>query len=527
MYQGNERLRGAYEKHGYTAEEIKEFIKCESNFLYFCEKYCKILSLDANALVPFQPYQYQKEFAEMIIDNKFSIGKLPRQSGKSTILAALITWYTMFTDMHTTLIAAHVHRTAIEIMSRVKEIIENLPTFLQKGVMKWNELVIEFENGSRVVSSATTPAAARGLSINFLLLDEFAFVEGNIADKFYTSVYPTISSGKNTKMVIISTPNGMNHFHKLWIDAENGRSEFKHKDIHWSDVPGRDEEWKKKQVSNIGESKFFQEFEAAFVGGENTLISPHVLSSIAYFKPIDERDNESLKIFKGPDINGMYFITVDCAEGVGGDSSAFVVFDVSKYPIEVVAHYNSNTIANVLFPGIIHNLARHYNDATILVETNSVGLQCVDILFEEYEYENLLGCIPNGKMGQKLTNFSAKGKGLKISNVVKRIGCSNLKSHIELRKLLINSHDILHQLSNFVADGANYSASEGNHDDLVSCLVTFAWCLTQPFFKGYVENGIRDVFSEQIENIENDLVPAGFYSGTFDEEEDMDFWRLT
>lgn len=524
MYNGNVLLKPANFVYSYTKEDLEEYLKCEVDFIYFCKKYCKILNLNAGALILFDPYEYQIDMAKIIIENKFFIGKLPRQSGKSTILAAIVAWYTIFKDRHTTLISAHKHVTAIEIMSKVKEIIENLPWFLQPGVRIWNQLELELENGSRVISTATSEGAARGYAINFLLLDEFAFVEGNIAEKFYTSVYPTISSGTETKLCIISTPNGMNHFYKMWRDAEDGRSEYKHKEINWWDVPGRDEEWKKQQISNIGESKFYQEFEAQFIGGEHTLISPHILSSLAYFDPVDIKENGHLKIIRQPDKNGMYFMTVDCSEGNGGDPSAFIVFDISKYPIEVVAHYSNADIANTLFPGIIYNVARHYNDSTILIETNSVGLQCADILFEEYEYENLLGCIPNGKMGQKLTNFSIRGKGLKMSSVVKKIGCSNLKSHIEMRKIQVNSWDIITELSNFINEANTYRASEGNHDDLAMCLVSFAWALTQPFMKSFIEHGIRDVFDDNIEQIENDLIPAGFYSETFNDD-DLQLWR--
>lgn len=524
MYNGNPLLKPANFQYHYSNDEIKEYIKCEDDFLYFCTKYCLILNLDAGKLVPFQPYPYQVDMADMIINNKFFLGKLPRQSGKSTIMAALIAWYTVFKDRHTTLIAAHKHDTAIEIMGRVKEIIENLPWFLQPGVIMWNQLEVAFENGSRIKSAATSEGAARGLSINFLLLDEFAFVDGTIADKFYTSVYPTISSGKNTKLCIISTPNGMNHFYKMCRDAEDQRSDFKYKEIHWSDVPGRDEAWKQIQISNIGESKFFQEFAAEFVGGEHTLISPYILSSIAYFNPIDMREEDHLKIFREPDKNASYFIMVDCSEGLGKDSNAFVVFDISKFPIHVVAHYSNPNISNILLPGIIYNVARHYNDATILVEINKYGTEVTDILFEEFEYDNLLGCMPNGKMGQKLTNFSAKGKGIKVSTATKRVGCSNLKSYIENRKIQVNSWDIIQELSNFVAEGNSYAATEGNHDDLCMCLVNFAWCLTQPFMKSMMDHGIREVFEDQLSEIENTLVPAGYFSETFDDE-DLELWR--
>lgn len=509
MHNGNPNLRGQFESIEYTQEQLEEYLKCRDDFFYFCENYCYIRS--GTNIVKFIPYDYQKELVKDILSNKFSLAKMSRQSGKSTILSALITWFVIFEENYEVLIAAHVHKQAIEIMGRCKTIIENLPLWLQDGIVKWNELEIVLENNSKITSSATTKNAARGRSPTFILLDEFAFVDTNIANEFYNSIYPTLSAPTNTKakLVIISTPNGMNHFYKLAVDAKSKKNNFKYNEINWNDVPGRDDAFREKTIKDVGLDRWEQEFECIFLGGEDALISPGILKRIVFDDPLETLDNGCLKVFKRPRQDNTYMMTVDPSRGKGIDSSAIVVFNVSKYPIEVVAHYRDPNISNIIFPGYINRLGKIYNDAACLVEINDSGGQVADMLFDEFEYVNLLGCIPDGRNGQKLKGYGIKGKGLKQSQVTKRVGCSNLKSLIDLNKIVINSFDIVSELSNFVRKDNSYGASTGNHDDLVMCLVIMAWITQQPFFKNYVELGMKDVFANEFDDIDNDMLPLG------------------
>lgn len=515
-YNGNPNLRQANSVIELTQEQIDEYIKCSVDFNYFCETYCKIL-VPGQGFQPFIMRPFQKEMAEIIINNRFFIGVLPRQSGKSTILGAICTWLIIFNSNYTVFIAAQDHKTSIEITTKVKDMVEYLPHWLKPGTSKWNELGIELDNNSRVLSSATTKKTGRGFAINFLLLDEFAFVEPNIANEFYTGIYATISATNTQKMAIISTPNGMNLFYDLWQKANKNKGmkdTFVPYTIKWNDIPGRDEDFKLKTIANIGENRWSQEFECRFLGGEDTLISPDFLENINIEDPIEVHYKETLKIFKAPIPGHNYFITVDVSRAKGLDASAFTVVDVTAYPFEVVCHYVDAEIQNLLFPSLINKIGRLYNEAAILVEINDNGQQVADLLFEEWEYPNLLGCAVKGRIGQVLTTFGPRTKGLKTSVSTKRVGCANLKTLIETRKLNINSFDILRELTNFVLRGTSYESDKGSHDDLVMCLVNFAWASQQIFFKNYVQLGIREVYAEEFNEIES--LPLGICVNNYD-----------
>jgi hypothetical protein len=523
-YNGNPNLRQANSVIQFTREELKEYVKCKNDFHYFCEKYCKILVL-GKGFQPFLLRDYQKEMSQIIIDNRFFIGVLPRQSGKSTVLGALCAWYVIFNDSYTVFIAAQDHKTSIEITSKVKDIIEYLPHWLKPGTVKWNEGGIELDNNSRVMSSATTKKTGRGFAIDFLLLDEFAFVEPNIADDFFTGIYATISSTNTTKMAIISTPNGMNLFYDLWQKANNNTelpNSFIPYTISWKDVPGRDETFRNETIAKIGENRWMQEFECKFLGGESTLISPDILQDITTMDPIEKHYSDALKFFKAPVKGNNYFITVDVSRGKGIDSSAFIVVDITRYPFEVVCHYSDPNIQNLLFPSVINKIAMLYNEASVLVEINDNGQQIADLLFEEWEYPNILGCVVKGRIGQLLTAFGPRSKGIKTSASTKRVGCANLKTLIETRKLKINSFDIVRELSNFILQGESYGADKGLHDDLVMCLVNFAWASQQLYFRNYVQLGLKDIYIEEIEQIES--LPFGVCITDYDE---TDNFRLS
>ena len=371
-YLGNPNLKKVNTPVEYTKEQIIEFQKCEKDPIYFMETYMKIVSLD-EGLVPFKMYDFQKHIVRTIHDNRFTICKLPRQSGKSTTTVSYLLHYALFNPNSNIAILANKSSTARDILGRVQLAYENLPKWLQQGVINWNKGNIELENKSQIVAAATSSSAIRGGSYNIIFLDEFAFVPPNIAEMFFSSVYPTISSGTKTKMIIVSTPYGMNQFYKLWSDAENKKNDYVPIEVHWSEVPGRDEEWKENTIRNTSPEQFQQEFECEFLGSVNTLISPAKIKNMVFKTP--KTSNAGLDVYEDPVKGKTYTITVDVARGVSRDYSAFIVTDVSQMPFNIVAKYRNNDIKPLLFPHTIDQVAKAYNHAHVLVETNDLGQQ--------------------------------------------------------------------------------------------------------------------------------------------------------
>ena len=510
-YLGNPNLKKVNTPVEYTKEQIIEFQKCEKDPIYFMETYMKIVSLD-EGLVPFKMYDFQKHIVRTIHDNRFTICKLPRQSGKSTTTVSYLLHYALFNPNSNIAILANKSSTARDILGRVQLAYENLPKWLQQGVINWNKGNIELENKSQIVAAATSSSAIRGGSYNIIFLDEFAFVPPNIAEMFFSSVYPTISSGTKTKMIIVSTPYGMNQFYKLWSDAENKKNDYVPIEVHWSEVPGRDEEWKEKTIRNTSPEQFQQEFECEFLGSVNTLISPAKIKNMVFKTP--KTSNAGLDVYEDPVKGKTYTITVDVARGVSKDYSAFIVTDVSQMPFNIVAKYRNNDIKPLLFPHTIDQVAKAYNHAHILVETNDLGQQIAEALQFELEYDNLLMTTNRGRSGQILgAGFSGRGAGfgVKMTKQIKKIGCANIKTLIESDKIHINDFNIVEEMSTFVKRGQSWQAEEGNTDDLMMCLVIFGWLSNQPFFKEMTDTNARQMlYEEQQALIEQDMAPFGF-----------------
>jgi len=398
-YLANPLLKRAYVQLEWTAEQVQEVIKCAQDINYFIKNYVKIISLD-EGLINFDMYEFQESMAELIAENRFSVIKTCRQAGKTTTSAAVILWHILFNDDYTVAILANKLTTAREILSRVQRAYENLPKWLQQGVMTWNKTSIELENGSKIIASSTASSAIRGYSINFLYLDEFAFVPRNIQDDFFTSVYPTIISGTNTKVVITSTPNGFDLFYKIWTNSVENRNEYVNFSVNWWDVPGRDEKWRDKTIANTSEDQFRQEFEAEFIGSSNTLIAPSVLRAMTFKTPVSSYYEGSLNVYEEPVQDRAYFCVADTSRGVGIDSSAFIIVDVTEIPYKVVAAYKNNTIAPIVYPEVIYNVVKSYGDAFTLVEINDNGQQIADILANDLEYENIIYTTMQGRGGQ-------------------------------------------------------------------------------------------------------------------------------
>tara|TARA_Y100001970_G_scaffold99692_2_gene125343 strand:- start:1546 stop:3195 length:1650 start_codon:yes stop_codon:yes gene_type:complete len=530
IYLGNPNLKKANVATNFTPKQVKEFIKCSKDPIYFIKKYIKIVSLD-EGVIPFNLYDFQETMVNRFHEKRFNIAKLPRQSGKSTVVTSYLLWYVIFNPNVNVAILANKAATAREMLGRLQLSYENLPKWMQQGIIGWNKGSVELENGSRLLAASTSASAVRGMSFNVIFLDEFAFVPNNIAEQFFSSVYPTISSGKSTKVIIISTPHGMNMFYKLWHDAERGTNEYTHTEVHWSQVPGRDAEWKEQTIRNTSEQQFRVEFECEFLGSVDTLISASKLRALAYDDPITS--NKGLDVYEDPIPEHNYTITVDVARGIDGDYSAFTVFDTTTIPYKLVAKYRNNTIKPLIFPDIIVEVAKGYNEAYILIEVNDVGAQVADIVQYDLEYENLLMCAMRGRAGQVVGQGFSGGKvqlGVKMSSTVKKIGCSNLKGLVEDDKILINDYDTIAELTTFIQKGQSWQAEEGCHDDIAMCLVLFAWLSVQDYFKELHDNDVRKrMYEEQREAIDADMAPFGFISDGMDDEsfvdEDGDRWH--
>ena len=513
VYLGNPNLKKANTPHEFTEEQIIEFLKCKEDPVFFARNYIKIVSLD-EGLVPFSLYDFQEKLINRFHENRFNICKMPRQTGKSTTCVSYLLHYAVFNDNVNIAILANKASTARDLLGRLQLAYENLHSWMQQGIIAWNKGSLELENGSKISANSTSSSAVRGGSYNVIFLDEFAFIPNHIADDFFASVYPTITSGQSTKVIIVSTPRGMNHFYRLWHDAEKGKSEYVPTDVHWSEVPGRDAEWKEQTIANTSEQQFKIEFECEFLGSVNTLINPTKLKTLVYEDPT--KRNKGLDIYKPPEEDRNYLITIDVARGIGGDYSAFIVYDITEFPYKVVAKYRNNEIKPMLFPNIIFDVARGYNQSFILIEINDIGDQVANILHFDLEYENLLMCSMRGRSGQIVgAGFSGKKSqlGVRMTAAVKKLGCSNLKTLLEDDKLLVCDYDIISELTTFTQKHNSFEAEEGCNDDLAMCLVIFAWLVAQDYFKEMTDNDVRKrIYEDQKNQIEQDMAPFGFVS---------------
>ena len=511
VYRDNPNLKRANVQIQYTKEQVQEYAKCMEDPVYFTETYIKIVSLD-EGLIPFKLYEFQRQMMWTFHTERFTICKLPRQSGKSTTIIAYLLHYCLFNPTVSVAILANKAVTARDLLSRLQLAYEHLPDWLQQGVMTWNKGSLELENGSKILASSTSASAVRGGSYNIIFLDEFAYVPNNIAAQFLSSVYPTISSGKESKVMMVSTPNGMNMFYKIWNDAENGNNTYIPIEVHWSEIPGRDKAWQEETIKNIGEEQFQTEFDCSFLGSSNTLIHTQKLSALSHSTPLT--DNAGLKVYEKPNPECAYVITVDVSRGINSDYSAFVVMDVSEIPYKQVAVYRDNEIKPMQFPLIIHKVAKAYNLAYVMIEVNDIGAQVADAMQFDMEYDNLVMTTQHGRNGQIAGGgFSGKKAqlGVRTTKALKKVGCSNLKTLMEDDKLLVCDFDTIAELSSFVVKGQSYEGSDGNTDDLVMCLVLFAWLTDQTYFKELTNLDIRrQLWSEKQNLVDQDMAPFGF-----------------
>jgi len=517
IYLGNPNLKKANVAQEFTQEQIEEFMRCAADPVYFAKTYMKIVSLD-EGLVQFSPYDFQEKLIKNFHENRFNICKMPRQTGKSTTSVSYLLHYVVFNDSVNVGILANKAATARDLLGRLQTAYENLPKWMQQGIISWNKGSLELENGSKILAASTSASAVRGMSFNILFLDEFAFVPNHIAEAFFSSVYPTITSGKTTKVIMVSTPHGMNHFYRYWHDAERGKNEYIPTDVHWSQVPGRDDEWRRQTIANTSEQQFKIEFECEFLGSVDTLISPSKLRTLVYENPITR--NAGLDVYENPVKGHDYLMTVDVARGVSEDYSAFVLVDITEFPHKIVGKYRNNEIKPMIFPNLIWEVAKKYNNAFIMCEVNDIGDQVASILNFDLEYENLLMCSMRGRAGQVVgQGFSGKKTqlGVKMSKTVKKIGSLNLKTLIEADKIVFKDYEIISELTTFIQKANSFEAEEGCNDDLAMCLVIYAWLVQNDYFKELTDQDVRKrLYEEQKNQIEQDMAPFGFMDDGLD-----------
>lgn len=520
-YLGNPLLKGSHVQIEFSKEQLAEYLKCSEDPIYFAEKYMKIVTVD-EGLVPLTLYDFQKEIMRSVFDNRFTICKIPRQSGKTTVLLACILHYVLFNPNYRAAILANKLKTATGIMDRVKVAYENLPKWLQQGIVEWNKTSVQLENGSSIVCSSTSSSAVRGSSYNFLLLDEFAFVPDQIAEEFFSSVYPTISSGNTTKTVIVSTPNGLNLFYKMWTNAKNKKSEFVPVEAFWWQVPGRTEKFKQMTIANTSERQWMSEYECEFLGSQETLVKPSKIASLVFQTPLRESE-DGLAVYENAIPGHIYAACVDTSRAIGLDYHAMTVIDVTSIPYKIVAKYRNNTLPSPILPNLIRSVLSKYNEAYCLIEINDTGQQVADILKDELEYDNVITISIKGKKGQKVGEGFGGARvynGIKMSSQVKKMGCAVFKEMVETDKIILNDFDIIAELSTYILKSGSYEASEGYNDDLMATLIMFGWLTTQEYFKELVSLDVRKrLFEEKLRKLEDELTPFGFFA---DADDDMD-----
>jgi len=497
-YLGNINVKRDGVNEDWTPKKLSEYKKCMKDPAYFCKKYVKVIHLD-RGLVPFDLYPYQEQMFKHFEDNRFSIVLACRQSGKSISSVGYLLWYALFHPEKTIAVLANKGATAREMLQRVTLMLENLPFFLQPGCKALNKGSIEFSNNSRIVAAATSGSSIRGMSVNLLFLDEFAFVEN--AAEFYTSTYPVVSSGKDTKVIITSTANGIgNTYHKIWEGAVQKVNEYKPFRVDWWDVPGRDEKWKKQTIANTSQIQFDQEFGNTFYGTGNTLIEGQTLLDLRAREPISLLEGGFMKVYEQPRKDHEYIMTVDVAQGRGQDYSTFTLFDVSVRPFRQVARYRNNQMSPILYPNILYKYATLYNEAYVVIENNDQGMMVCVGLYQDLEYENI----------HLESAVKANAIGIRMDKKVKRIGCSGIKDMIEGGKLDIVDEETIMEISTFVSKGTSFEASDGNHDDLMMNLVMFGYFVSTQSFMDQTNVNIKELlFEQRMKEIEDDVPPFG------------------
>lgn len=520
-YNGNPNLPKAYTKYNWTQAQVQEYIKCKDDPVYFAETYFKIVHVD-HGIIPFKLYEFQREAVEAFKHTRKLVINASRQVGKTSIATVIILHYALFNDSKKIALLANKADMAQEILSRIQLAYEYLPSWLKCGVAEWNKRRVEFDNGSIILAAASSASSIRGNSVSMLYIDEMAFIEN--WEEFSASVLPTMSSGTETKMIFTSTPNGLNHFFHYCDGAKLKTNGFTYIEVPWYKVPGRTEVWKEEILGTINHDlqKFAVEYECEFSGSSGTLISGACLKTLFPSQPVKILSGYGCNIYEEPVVGNRYFIVVDVSRGKGLDYSAFQIIDTTTVPYRQVCTFRNNMITPTDYAGFIFRMAKHYNEAYVLVEINDIGGQVSDLLYDDYEYENVLSTESHGRGGKRVSGGFGKSvdRGIRTTKTVKAVGCSMLKLLIEQKKLLVNDKETISELNTFSAKAKSYEAEQGKHDDLVMGLVLFAWLSQDTFFNEINDDNILQHLRDRTaQEMDDDMVPFGI---RFDAADDYD-----
>jgi len=423
----------------FTPDMVKELSRCANDIVYFCEKYVTIIHPIKGEMI-IKLYPFQKEMIKAMAENRFSIFCCGRQLGKSTCACIYLLWYALFNPTKTVAILANKQSTAASLIGDIKKAYAMLPAWMKPGVIKYDQLEIGFENDSRIFARATSADALRGESVSLMLADEFAFVPQEIAEDFWVSNFPTLSTGGS--VVVVSTPNGTaGKFYQLWTNAvTNKDSKWKHMKVSWESHPDRDAAWKEAQLQALGKIKFAQEHSVSFTGSAYTLIDGDTLSKLKSLDPVFYPE-EGYYMWVKPVQNKIYMVTCDVAKGSNNDFHVASVWDVTQWHvngrIEQVAIYRRNDVSIFDFKDKIKQICLQYNHAMAVIENNNLGSVVVQNLYFEDGYDNVWYDVDKGDYG---INANAKTKPLALSY---------FKEDVESGKMLIRSQDMLSELSYF------------------------------------------------------------------------------
>lgn len=508
-YLGNPKIKRANVEQPWTPFEVSEYERCAADPEYFCRTYIKVIK-PGQGLIDYEPYPYQIRMMDSFQKNRFNVVLACRQSGKSVGFIGYVVWLCLFSpNAEHVVIAANKESTAKEMLARIKRAVENLPFFLQHGCKEYNKTSIEFDTETKIEAIAASADGARGKSASLMICDEFAFVNND--SEFFESNYPLISSDDNAKMIIVSTPNGINNeFFRIWDGAVKKRNFFNPIRIDWWDVPGRDEKWKETTLGNIGEKKFSQEFGNSFNQTTSTLIDMEFLIMLEAATPLGH--DSGVTVYEAPKENHSYIMVVDVSKGRGIDYSTFSVIDITKQPYTQVATFRDNNTSTLIYPTLINRVGRKYNDALVIIEAN-VGEVVYKILKYDLEYENCFSSrVRNGR-----------SMGLEVDKKVKRIGTSNLKDLIEQQKLKIVDEDTIKELYVYEVSGESFEARQGNHDDMVAGLVMFAWFADTEMFGSMALTRLREMLSDEGKELVQKSIP---FLGSFPDDTAIEMYEL-
>lgn len=523
FYLNNENLPKAGTKRSYEPWQEEEMAKCYLDPDYFAENYFQLIHPD-RGLVKFSLYKYQKKALKKYLKSNKLIMATARQVGKTSLATVIILHYAIFNKNKRIAIIADKQDTAIEVLERIQLAFEHLPNWIKPGVKVWNKKQVLLENNTKIIASASKGSAIRGKSMNMIYIDEVAHIEN--WDKFSAAVLPVLSSGSNPRMILTSTPKGLNHFFYYCEAAKAGNSDFSYIEVPWWEVDGRDEEWKRNALDELnGDMELFEQEQCvSFIGSSGTLISGGALKMLKWKEPINK--DPHLKIYENPIEGHQYIIPVDTSRGKGLDHSAFSIIDITSIPYKQVAAYQNNMITPTDYANIIEQMHFWYNKGLCFVELNDLGQQVADLLWGA---EVTLICTENKGRAGKQVNFSSKSdKGIVTTRNTKAEGCAFIKLLIEQKKLEINDKETISEFTTFSKKNNSYEAEPGNNDDLVMSLVIFAWLNSVGFIDKLNDEDILKALQEKSEEeLLSELLPLGIIvNGVDDYEETADIIEL-